>query len=315
MEAPSEKAAPQAVSVDDGHISLQRNVIRSDQSSQLTAATTTSLAAATPRTSRLFSHQSAFSTEATFAPNGPKINGLPCFTTSFTTNFDQFPVPTENAVLPYTHQSSQLDSLLLSKLPRELRDKIYREAVLEDIEIPVHVAHYDAKDGEHRHRLQLEHALMLVCKQTRHEVADIYLLENTFRVTNDLFEPRAIAQLNRALRPWAARTKRLEISHEWIRDQFATADIDFSISVSRDRILVNPQTFVPYVMYEDKRMVRHPTVGKMCYCGILRLAAWHRDDNVVSWVQKYVDVVKRSQSEWRPNVLYCWTCAGFITTL
>jgi hypothetical protein len=309
MELLSERDPPQAGSVHDGALFYQPDGMLSDHSSQVKTTTSTLISAATPRTSHLLPHESADFMDAAFAPEISTTNELPCFTT----NLRQLPTTTRSLVKSFTKQSSQLDSPLLSKLPRELRDKIYREAVYEDVEIPINVASYKSKDGEHRRRLELEHALLLVCKQTRHEVADIYYLENTFCITNDLFEKRAISQLNRALRPWAEKITQLEIFHKLLVFGCCTADIDFSVSASQARILVEALTS----NIRDPCTTEHIFYlipARMCYCEALCLALAHGSGNVLDWVEQYVDMVVQSQATQAAEngAPYCWTCAGHI---
>jgi hypothetical protein len=225
----------------------------------------------------------------------------------------RLPESTASLTESSTKQSSQLDSLLLSKLPRELRDKIYREAVLEDIEIPIHVAHYMSKDCEQCSRLELEPALMLVCKQTRQEVAEIYYLENTFRITNDLFEPRAIAQLSSALDPWADKIKELEISHEFWVNTFGTVEMDLSVSVSQGWITIEPLTHSIHSLNKSTRVFAASTTNRLCYCEALILAVERSGDNVLNWAQKYVSMMVKRKVGARRYGMYCWTCAGITT--
>jgi hypothetical protein len=305
MEPPSEIAPPQTAPVHDATFFYQPDGVLSDRFSQLTTAASISISAATPRTSHLLPHEPADSMDAAFAPAISKANEIPCFTT----NSSQLPACTRGLFESSTKQSSQLDSPLLSKLPRELRDKIYREAVLEDIEIPIHVARYESSDGEHRRRLELEHALLLVCKQTRHEVADIYYLENTFCITNDLFENRAIRQLNWALRPWAEKITKLEISHEFAVCG-SIAEIDFSVSASQGRIIIEPRSSI----ISDPRILPHASysmTNRTCYCKASGLAVECGSGNVLNWAQEYVDLVAQSEAE-EHGVPYCWDCAGHV---
>ena len=72
---------------------------------------------------------------------------------TYTADIKQFADTTDCIMQPLTTQSSQLDSTLLGNLPRELRDQIYREAVVEDNDIPIHVSYYETKDGERCRRL------------------------------------------------------------------------------------------------------------------------------------------------------------------
>lgn len=306
MEQPSDSNVPPGLSTSDGVFTLQPGIALSDQNCQLTAATCTSLSAATPRTSRLLRHGSANLIDAAIAPTVPDINE-PTYSTA---NVDQSPELTKPIIGSLAKQSSQLDLTLLSRLPRELRDQIWREAVVEDIEIPINVAEYNTKDGEHRHRLQLEPALMLVCKQTRHEAADIYYLENTFSIADDLFEERAIRELNRALRPWADRMTKLEISHDFVREEGFTAEIEFSVSAPEGRILFEPMTFLTRVSFERERTACVIANSRMCYCKALQLALEHGSGNVLDWTQKYVSLILQSQRTCDDGLPWCWSCAG-----
>ena len=234
-----------------------------------------------------------------------------------TADVKQFPNAVECILQPATTQSSQLDSMLLSKLPRELRDKIYRDAVVEDKDVPIHVTHYETEDGEHRRRLQIGHALLRVCKQTRQEVADIYYLENTFRITEDLLERRAIKELSRFLTPWAQSMTKLGVSQRLARGIDGFAKINFSISTSQGHIFVKPESFSAQEMsvWTDARAgtMEHVklTFSKMCFCKIFLLTLEHDGRNVLSWMEGYVDLVLQSLAE--PKTLsHCWTCAGRI---
>lgn len=307
-ENQSDSTAIKRFSFSSSIFTLQPVTTTSDQSSQPTATTCTSPSAATPRNSHLLTPGPANLVDAAVAPSildGKEPTG----------DVGQLLDSIGSMAEPQLKQSSQLDSTLLSRLPRELRDKIWREAVLEDIEIPTNVAHYETKDGEHRHRLQLEHALMLACKQTRHEVTEIYYLENTFRITNDLFEARAIRALNRALHPWADKMTKLEISHEYAINEHATAEIDFTVSTSQGRIVIEPLTFS--VNRGNVRPILSSSSPGMCFCSAFRLASAHGDGNVFSWVQEYVDFVATKEPVAKERVTciyapYCWTCAGRI---
>ena len=162
---------------------------------------------------------------------------------TYTADVKQFTEWAECIKHVHKTQSSQLDSMLLSKLPRELRDKIYRYAVIEDNDIPVHVTRCKTEDGERRRRLEIGHALMRVSKQTRQEVADIYYLENKFRITNDLLEKRAIRELSRLLTPWGERMTKLGVTHELVRGKDDLVKSKFSISARKGRVFLEPEGF------------------------------------------------------------------------
>jgi hypothetical protein len=207
--------------------------------------------------------------------------------------------------------------MLLSKLPRELRDKIYQDTVVKDKEIPIGVTRYETEGGEQRRRLQIEHPLMRACKQTREEVSDIYYLENTFRVTDDLFDERATIELIRHFIPWAGRLKKLGISHSFARRDVDPAKINFSISASQDRIVVEPESFSAQEMIwamdigMGTTTLALTTFKNMCFCKIYKLVLENDCRDVLSWLQEYVALVLKSQAE-RGTVPHCWTCAGRI---
>jgi hypothetical protein len=303
---------PPDLAADDNFFALQPDVTLSDQNARQTMATSTSLSAATPRTSRLLPHESSLM-EAAIAPN--TLNDAELFT--YTVDVKQFPAC--NIQSP-TKQSSQLDSMLLSKLPRELRDKIYQDTVVKDKEIPIGVTRYETEGGEQRRRLQIEHPLMRACRQTREEVSDIYYLENTFRITSDLFERRAVEELSSLLTPWAERMTKLGVSHELVRSKDDFAEINFSISASQGRIVVQPESSrVQYgTVAIDIGLATVDSVtmtyDRICFCKAFKLALKHDGSNVVIWMQEYVDLTLKSASQDELSRLfdsvYCWACAG-----
>jgi len=219
-------------------------------------------------------------------------------------------------------QSSQLDSALLSKLPRELRDKIYHDAVVEDNDVLIRVTPYVTEDGECRRRLEIGHALMRVCKQTREEVADIYYQENNFRVTQDLFERRAIRELSRFLTPWMEKITKLGISHTVVRVQFGLAKMNFSISAPQGRVVVEPEPSsvqLPAIAVDvgqGTADVVTTTSDRICFCKISKFALEHGGRDVLGWMVEYVDLVLQHgrQSDYDQLLdlapVHCWTCAG-----
>lgn len=296
---------------------MQSEAASSGHTSHPTMATSTSHSAATPRTSRLLSRESASLMDAATAPNAGEDGKV----LTYTAEVQQFS-ETMNCILhPATTQSSQLDSMLLSKLPRELRDKIYSDGVVEDKEIPIGVTCYETEDGEKRRRVQIEHPLMRACKQTREEVADIYYLENTFRVTDDLLEKRAITKLRGLLTPWTERIAKLGVSHTFVRGTSESAKINFSVSTSQGRIVVEPEpssSQYPTFAYDlgaafaDRVTV---TSDNICFCKMGKLALENDDCDLLSWMQEYAGLVQQPESRATYNdllnlVLHCWTCAG-----
>lgn len=261
--------------------------------------------------SSLSSHEKSHTSKDSVVPKITCDNSLPHINGDATHPLNL----TLPALGPCAKQSPQLESPLLSKLPRELRDQIWREIVVEDLEIPIHVAHYETKEGEHRRRLQIEHNLQLVCKQTRDEVSDIYYHENTFRITDDLFSERAVRELHRFLRPWAAKMTQLEISHEFVRSEGNTADINFAVELSEGKIAIKPHTFTAHLSTlrgdQTGRMAWQSTFKEMCYCKILKIAWDHDGDGgtVLDWLKRYVDMIVLNQAESKYYVPYCWTCA------
>lgn len=225
----------------------------------------------------------------------------------------------------------QSDSLLFSKLPGELRNRIWRLAVLDDTAIPLHVAHYKNRDGEYCSCVQIQHALMQVCKQAHHEVTDIYYLENTFRITQDFFYGRAMEVLVLAMKPWAAEMTRLEVTHDLMRDSLRPARrtmsvaMDLTVLSDEGRITVVP----PLVDVEQGRGMQEdladlvtlfslgPSTSpappqKLCCCKIFALADKCAGRTLLEWVQQYVKLVRDS----KPKVgecgfiPHCWGCAG-----
>lgn len=294
---------------------MQSEATLSDQTAHPAMATSTSLSAATPRTCHLLPHDSASLNDVSAVSNG--LDGTKLITCA--ADITHFSETMEWVLQPAATQSSQLNSMLLSKLPCELRDKIYRDAVVEDKDIPIAVTRYETEDGEQRRRLQIGHPLMRACKQTREEVSDMYYLENTFRVTDDLFEKQAIRELRRLLKPYAGKFTKLGVSHTF-RGGFGVAKINFSISAFQGRIVVEPESSSVQTSTsvsnpgEDETPRMTTTSDRVCFCKIFQLALKHDGRDVVSWMRKYVDIVHRSKStdRFKPlfGIVHSWTCAG-----
>lgn len=77
-------------------------------------------------------------------------------------------IPGKLAPTADTPQSSTDGRSLLLKLPPELRNTIYRFALVSDANIDIHFPHFD------------ESSLLMVCKQIRREASPIFYLENNF---------------------------------------------------------------------------------------------------------------------------------------
>lgn len=288
-----------------------------DETSEATTPTATSLLAATPRTSQILSHGSAGLLDGAVVSTTPSDEKL----TTYTTETIQLPAITESTTQQHTKQSSQLESTLLSRLPRELRDQIYREVVLEDDEIPIHVISYKTKTGKPRRALRIEHKLLQVCKQTRQEVADIYYLENTFCVSDDLFEKRAIRELGRFLTPWAERMNRLKVSHKFVHSLHVTAEISLFVSGNfEDRIYIEPGTVSArtqrsnVVLITDEGTLKEitETFSNVCFCDIFSLVAQRGVDNVLKWAQIYVHFILARQGKLTWHMPHCWNCANRV---
>lgn len=296
---------------------LRSDVLFSNEISHPKMATCTSLSAATPRSSHLLPREPTSLMDTAIAPITTCDNKL----LNYTADVQQGPDITECSTQPPTKQSAQLDSMLLTRLPRELRDKIYREAVLEDNEVPIHVTRFQTEDGEHRRCLQIEHPLMRACKQTRQEVSNIYYLENTFRITGDLIEKRAMRKLNRLLTPWAERMKELRVSHDFSRGGGCSATINFSVSATQGLTLVKPETcslHLPVIIVNptdnnrDALGIMKSTSSKTCFCKIFNLTLQGDRRDILSWMQEYVDfIVLQTQTE-QKSLPYCWNCSGDI---
>lgn len=225
--------------------------------------------------------------------------------------------------------NSQSDSLLFSKLPGELRNRIWRLSVLEDTAISVHVAHYKNKDGEPRSCIQIEHTLLQVCKQARHEVTDIYYLENTFRITQDFFHGRAMEVLACAMKPRAAKMTKLEVAHELkytTTTRFASSrNMLVAINLTIQRSEGSTTLSQPLVDITDASeanaemdalvssvpMFAPPPPPMLCCCKMFFLAAECTGETLVEWMQRYVKLVVDATGMMGCGyVPHCWGCGG-----
>lgn len=316
MRSPSNKTLSPACPYTEKAFIMQSDATLSDQIAQPTIATSTSLSAATPRICQPLPHETARLMEAASAHN--TLEDVDPIT--YTAGSKQSPETMACTLQPAASQSSQLDSMLLSKLPRELRDNIYREAVVEDKDIPIRVTCFETEGGERRRRLQIGHALMRVSKQTAQEVADIYYLENKFRITGDLIGKRAIRELSRLLTPWVGKVTKLGVSHSFLRSRSDLAKINFSISASQGRIVVKPESssvqyhILAFDLGQGTAEPMSKTSNRICFCKTYKLALEHDGRDILSWIQEYMDLVLQSESQATYNVLldvaHCWTCAG-----
>lgn len=145
------------------------------------------------------------------------------------------------SIVPSTHQPNPPDpqktSPLFKKLPGELRNEIIRLAIVSATETRPKITHTPtALTGRSTAKLNLEPPLMQTCKALRQESAEIFFLENSFRLADEDFfsqsplssdsnsnssseeqqrktNSRAIKTLARAFGLWASQVRSLDVSH------------------------------------------------------------------------------------------------------
>lgn len=241
------------------------------------------------------------------------------------------PAPPKRSVfvptLPPHMFTLQPNSALLHKLPGELRNKIIRLAIVKDEgdQIPIKVEYILNKAAERSASVRIEHPLMQTCKQLRYESSDIFFLENTFCITDDLFHSgRGMHELTRQLKPWASKMSRLNVSHTLhdnddgqhvgFHRRKSTTHIQFSLSRHADRQLhvafermeVVDNHVIIHMVDDDDAAASPPTVSPLCCCNIARLAELYGRDGLPEWVKKYSSTIKKSKV--RCKLSYCWEC-------
>lgn len=224
----------------------------------------------------------------------------------------------------------QLNSPLFSLLPGELRNEIIRFAVVEPSEIKPEITHsINVLTGKSTATLVIEHPLMLTCKRLRQESAEIYFLENTFRLTDEFFsEPptvtlptiesshqpqhkaneRAIQTLAHAFGPWASKLRRLGLSHAICYDatlgggmqqRRRRAEVDLYICRAAQE---EPGIHLECVGAHDP----HTPSVKLCFCGIAQHAAEHCTDGIFEFAQGLVRMMDLKTGE--HSLPHCWSC-------
>jgi hypothetical protein len=99
------------------------------------------------------------------------------------------------------------------------------------------------------------------------------------------------------------------------------AKINFSISTSQGRITVEPESSSVHQSTYEFRIGGATAVTKtftdICFCKMFKLARGHDGHDVLSWMQKYVDLALDPESHTRQtdysfllDLPHCWTCAG-----
>ena len=120
----------------------------------------------------------------------------------------------------------------------------------------------------------------------------------------------------------------MSVSHKYVprkykysiapcKDDFT--EIEFSISVSQGRLLVEPGTFSArrsLLRWDPENWTTAwdstTTYENMCFCKVVSLATENRSVNVVGWVKDYVNVVLQSGVVLRNDPPHCWQCAGHM---
>jgi hypothetical protein len=214
----------------------------------------------------------------------------------------------------------QPNCMLLNKLPGELRNEIIRLAVVEDEEIKPKVSRsYDDTTSYGTAKLELDHALMRTCKQLRQESAEIYFLENTFRLTDDFFtldiceqqhkaNERAIQALDHAFGPWASKIRRLGFSHAVCYDSRRFGGVQPCLIQVEVHVLVCRRAQGESGVYLENARA-HDAIAcsqALCCCSVIQHAADNSPAGILEFVQGLVcmsDLVTGQRS-----LSYCWNC-------
>jgi len=227
----------------------------------------------------------------------------------------------------------QLTSPLFSILPGELRNEIIRLAVVEPSDITPEITHsIDVLTGKSTAKLDIEHPLMQTCKRLRQESAEIYFLENTFRLTDQFFSgppvvtwpdnkssqqprhkanERAIKVLAQAFGPWASKVRKLGLSRVISYDLATYGNYmrrlrraQVQLSIWRDA-----QTDQGTVHLEDLEAhdVARVSSFKLCCCSISQHAAEHSSGADIFEVARGL-VCMLDLATGPHSLPYCWTC-------
>jgi hypothetical protein len=202
------------------------------------------------------------------------------------------------ATFSFPSAATQSDSMLLTKLPREMLVRIIRLAVVdeEDDDItPIITYTWDRRSRRSSGRIEIEHPILQTCKQLRRESAKIFFLENSFVLNCELpvvrspvprdvrsdMNEMAAATLARAFGSYASKVWLLVVSH-WI--EFETGvdvEVEVDIRGNRDR---------PDVWFADVDVHEEETPDdQLCRCRIFQFEADNAtSENVLEFVQRYV---------------------------
>jgi hypothetical protein len=82
----------------------------------------------------------------------------------------------------------------LLEIPPELRNRIFRYALVSDEPIKVGIQSYSSR-GRTRHRFDMLPGLFTVSKQVRHETQAMFFVENEFEITHEVMKERNAAPL------------------------------------------------------------------------------------------------------------------------
>lgn len=160
------------------------------------------------------------------------------------------------AIVSSSPHRTRMESSPFSKMPRELRDQIWRDA-LTTREGCIDVAGKTSPD---------EPSLLAVCKQIRTETIKIYYAENTFRIQS----------MAASLPPLFLKSKDLVSWLRCIGRERAAMITEIRIAAAGDGLLRHEQVFVERAVHalqggyydDDCTMVAEKTVAALLACGV-----------------------------------------------
>ncbi|RMY66222.1 hypothetical protein D0863_08595 [Hortaea werneckii] len=204
------------------------------------------------------------------------------------------------------------------KLPAELRTIIYRYAAVKDSPIQLYLGDID-RHSEPRFReydrrpviINLKshpHPLALTCRKFYSEVRPIYLLENTFCLSNltttENLHVEYIEQFRKMMCPFVKRLKKVNIDY-----RFCAKD-DGRIQ----------QRWVRLTVLLDEGGVlrmetRAGTSANLCYCGLAHLAKNHSsrasDTKLLDLLEAMFNVASGHEAHQNQDILQeCRRCGG-----
>lgn len=202
-------------------------------------------------------------------------------------------------------------SRLLS-LAGELKNRIYRLAIVEEASINVEVLEMSRDEKTSTKTLALQSALLLVCKQTRFEAGEIYWVENNFTLTEDAFHPQPLAKLRGFFQPYMEKICNLSISHELVsfaHPHYPLIQVDLDIVKLEGAVTLDGTKPLAKIAVPPSVTELEPAV---CTCVIADLAFYNNATDVLEWTEEYVELLSVRKEGPRGNVAekWCWTCAG-----